>query len=170
VEAKGIPFVDIWNGFADEEGKYVAYGPDIRGQAVQLRASDGLNFTRAGQRKLAYFVEQDLSNIFGGTSPQLTGKALATGEAGPQIGPMVPFDTLAVTGGETLTTSVVEPNEEGEVEDVAATISERLAGEEAAPQGRADFYKWPPPEPAPAEAEPTEAAATPGDAPPVAAE
>ena len=71
LEAKGLRFVDMWNGFADEEGKYVAVGPDVRGQSVQLRADDGLNFTRAGQRKLAYFVEQELNDMFGGTAPLL---------------------------------------------------------------------------------------------------
>ena len=65
-EAKGLRFVDMWNGFADEDGKYVSFGPDVRGQSVQLRADDGLNFTRAGQRKLAYFVEQQLNDMFGG--------------------------------------------------------------------------------------------------------
>jgi hypothetical protein len=146
LETQGIPFIDIWNGFADAEGKYVAIGPDIRGQSVQLRASDGLNFTRAGQRKLAYFVEQDLENIFGGVAPQLAagGAGLASGEAGPQIGPMVPLDTLAAAGGETLAGASDEDS------GVAATeIAERLAGEEPAPQGRADDYRWPPPEPEP---------------------
>ena len=71
LEAKGLRFVDMWNGFADEDGKYVAFGPDVRGQSVQLRADDGLNFTRAGQRKLAYFVEQELNDMFGGTAPLL---------------------------------------------------------------------------------------------------
>ncbi len=151
-EGKGIPFIDIWNGFADEQGKYVAYGPDITGQAVQLRASDGLNFTRAGQRKLAYFVEQDLNNILGGNAPQLApGEALATGEAGPQIGPMVPLDALAVAGGDALVTGAAEKDEDGEVKDVAASISGELTGEDSAPRGRADFYRWPPPEPKPAE-------------------
>ncbi len=142
VEAKGLPFIDIWNGFADAEGKYVAVGPDIRGQSVQLRASDGLNFTRAGQRKLAYFVEQDLVEIFGGTAPQLLAAgdaAVEPGEAGPQIGPMVPIDALAVAGGETLARSNAE-----ESGSVAAAIGKRLAGEEPPPLGRADFYKWPP--------------------------
>ena len=71
-EAKGLRFVDMWNGFADEDGKYVSVGPDVRGQSVQLRADDGLNFTRAGQRKLAYFVEQQLNDMFGGTGASST--------------------------------------------------------------------------------------------------
>jgi hypothetical protein len=146
LETKGIPFIDTWNGFADAEGKFVAVGPDIRGQSVQLRASDGLNFTRAGQRKLAFFVEQELQDIFGGIAPQLaaTSTGLGTGEAGPQIGPMVPLDALASAGGEELAGA------SGDDSGVAATeVADRLAGEEPAPQGRADDYRWPLPEPEP---------------------
>jgi hypothetical protein len=148
LETKAVPFIEVWNGFADEQGKYSAFGPDIRGQAVQLRASDGLNFTRAGQRKLAYFVEQELESIFGGVAPQIaaTDAAVAPGEEGPQIGPMVPLDALAAAGGETLATDAAD-EESG---SVAASISKRLAGDESVPPGRADFYAWPPPEPQPA--------------------
>jgi hypothetical protein len=146
IEAKGLLFIDIWNGFGDAEGKYVAVGPDITGQSVQLRASDGLNFTRAGQRKLAYFVEQELADIFGGIAPQLAsvGDAAGTpGEAGPQIGPMIPLDALATAGGEAL---VINSVEEGG--SASEAIARRLAGDEPVPPGRTDFYKWPPPQPA----------------------
>ena len=57
-------------------GSMSAFGPDVRGQSVQLRADDGLNFTRAGQRKLAYFVEQDLNDIFGGAAPRSLAPAM----------------------------------------------------------------------------------------------
>lgn len=159
-EARGVPFIETWNGFADAEGKYVAVGPDFRGQSVQLRASDGLNFTRAGQRKLAFFVEQELEKIFGGIAPQLAAagaNAVDTGEAGPQIGPMVPFDALAAAGGDALATGA--PAEQGDAGQVGVTeaIAKRLAGETAAPQGRIDFYRWPPPLPDPT---PEPAAAT----------
>ena len=151
LEAKGLPYIESWNGFADAEGKYVAVGPDVRGQSVQLRASDGLNFTRAGQRKLAYFVEQELEAIFGGTAPQLAatgGAVVDPGEAGPQIGPMVPMEALTAAGGEALATSASDEAGGSATE----AIAERLAGEGAVPQGRADFYKWPPPKPEPAPA------------------
>jgi uncharacterized protein len=146
LEAKGISFIEVWNGFADEEGKYVSVGPDVRGQSVQLRASDGLNFTQAGQRKLAYFVEQELQDIFGGAAPQVASADPAAnvepGETGPQIGPMVPLDALAVTGGDALATGAPSGGENGV--DLASTIANRIAGEEAAPPGRADSYRWPP--------------------------
>lgn len=53
-------FVDVWEGFADAEGKYMAIGPDINGNKRRLRKSDGIHFTHAGNRKLAFFVENTL--------------------------------------------------------------------------------------------------------------
>jgi len=159
LEAKAVRLIETWNGFADAEGKYVAVGPDVGGQSVQLRAGDGLNFTRAGQRKLAFFVEQELNAILGGTAPQLAavdalgaGDPLGTGKPGdPMFEAMIPFEALSTVGGDAL-------SRDAKAEDrgiVAATISKRISGEEeaAAPIGRADNYLWPPP-PLPAAAAP----------------
>ena len=54
LDAKGVRFVDMWNGFADEEGKYVSVGPDVRGQSVQLqrRRRPELHARRAAQARL----------------------------------------------------------------------------------------------------------------------
>jgi hypothetical protein len=95
VESKGLVYVETWNGFADEEGKFVSSGPDVNGQTVQLRASDGLNFSRAGQRKLAFFVEQALNGILGGTVAALPGAtglgatSLGAGTLGPAAPPLM---------------------------------------------------------------------------------
>jgi hypothetical protein len=40
-EAESGEFVDIWDGFADENGGFVSSGPDINGQQVRLRADEG---------------------------------------------------------------------------------------------------------------------------------
>lgn len=56
----GATYVDTWEAFADDRGQYTAYGPDISGQFVKLRTSDGIHFTRAGARTLAHFVENDI--------------------------------------------------------------------------------------------------------------
>lgn len=64
-EAAGGFFVDIWDGFVDAEGNFIERGPDIKGQVVRLRGSDGINFTPAGQRKLAFYVERQLQQILG---------------------------------------------------------------------------------------------------------
>ena len=61
----GATFVDVWTPFLDPEtGKYSNYGPDIEGTRRLLRGSDGLHFTRAGNRKLAFFVERDIRRDF----------------------------------------------------------------------------------------------------------
>ena len=56
----GVRYIDAYAGFADEDGEYASRGPDIAGQSVQLRSSDGVGFTPAGNRKLAHFVEREL--------------------------------------------------------------------------------------------------------------
>lgn len=56
----GIKFIDIQAHFADEAGNYAAYGPDITGKQRLLREADGMQFTAAGNRKLAHFVEQEI--------------------------------------------------------------------------------------------------------------
>ena len=60
VEKVGGQFIDIWDGFVDEGGKFVLTGSDINGQQVRLRGSDGINLTKAGKRKLAFYVEKDI--------------------------------------------------------------------------------------------------------------
>jgi len=146
LEAKGLKFIDMWIGFADDEGKYVAVGPDVRGQSVQLRASDGLNFTRAGQRKLAYFVEQDLNDVFGGATLQIASTdASAAGPPAPdapKIGPMVPLDALSAAGGDSLSSNFGDTERGG----IADEISARVAKEdtEVPPMTRVDSFIWPP--------------------------
>jgi uncharacterized protein len=53
-------FIDTWNGFTDESGRFSAYGPDMTGQVKRLRADDGVHFTMRGYLKLAHFVEKEL--------------------------------------------------------------------------------------------------------------
>ncbi|WP_426239001.1 DUF459 domain-containing protein [Pararhizobium sp. DWP1-1-3] len=64
-EKVGGTFVDIWDGFVDEDGKFVMTGSDINGQQVRLRGSDGINLTKAGKRKLAFYVEKDIRKLLG---------------------------------------------------------------------------------------------------------
>lgn len=58
-------FVETADAFADAGGGFSMTGPDIIGDIVRLRASDGIHFTAAGQRKLAFFVERPLRRIIG---------------------------------------------------------------------------------------------------------
>jgi hypothetical protein len=96
-EAVGGHFIDVWDGFADENGKFVARGPDIEGQTRTLRAGDGINFTKSGRRKLAFFVERDIRQDSGFGLPMSAATPTnpnATMEIGPdgkerQVGPVV---------------------------------------------------------------------------------
>jgi hypothetical protein len=64
-EAAGGKFVDVWDGFTNAEGQFVSAGPDINGQIVRLRNSDGINMTRAGMSKLAFYVEREIRRMIG---------------------------------------------------------------------------------------------------------
>lgn len=57
----GVKFVDTWNGFTDQFGRYSAFGPDINGNVRRLRENDGIKFSLRGNRKLAHFVEREIS-------------------------------------------------------------------------------------------------------------
>ncbi|WP_245423007.1 MULTISPECIES: DUF459 domain-containing protein [Neorhizobium] len=95
VEKAGGEFVDIWDGFVDEDGKFVITGSDVNGQQVRLRGSDGITFTKAGKQKLAFYVEKfvrrylgemaspDLVKLDGTNLPPLVTLPAAPGQAVP---------------------------------------------------------------------------------------
>ncbi|MFY8112986.1 MAG: DUF459 domain-containing protein, partial [Rhabdaerophilum sp.] len=56
VTQAGETFVETYESFADGSGGFTATGPDVIGDIVRLRGPDGIHFTPAGQRKLAFFV------------------------------------------------------------------------------------------------------------------
>src|SRR5215831_10737278 len=64
-EKAGIVFVDVWDGFVDEAGKFSTQGPDYLGQTRRLRTSDGVYFTKFGARKLALYVEREIERVVG---------------------------------------------------------------------------------------------------------
>jgi hypothetical protein len=64
-EKAGAKFVDVWDGFVDEEGNFSQTGFDINGQTARLRGNDGINTTTAGKRKLAFYAEKPLKALFG---------------------------------------------------------------------------------------------------------
>ena len=63
----GVAFVDVWNGFADENGRYISTGPDENGQVRRLRSSDGINLATAGRSKIAFYARQEIDKVLGGT-------------------------------------------------------------------------------------------------------
>lgn len=58
--ANGVRYIDIFASFADEDKSFASHGPDLAGKTRLLRDSDGVHFTGAGYRKIAYFVEREL--------------------------------------------------------------------------------------------------------------
>ncbi len=75
-EKMGQSYADTWEAFVDDRGQYDAYGPDMSGQIVKLRAGDGVHFTKAGARKLAHFAEQDIRRALDAARP--AGTEMAT--------------------------------------------------------------------------------------------
>lgn len=149
-EKSGGEFVDIWDGFVDENGAFITRGPDINGQPVTLRADDGINFTRAGKRKLAFYTEKPLLKILGLTSPVATAPALTPmglsvetpAEAAVPVNidrtPPMLLNDPALDGGTDLL-GAAPPNTS------AATARKIVGGrgEPASSPGRADDFSWP---------------------------
>jgi uncharacterized protein len=156
-EGAGAEFVDIWDGFVDENGAFVATGPDVNGQPVRLRAGDGINMTAAGKRKLAFYAEKPLNKILGETTgPEPVALAPATL---PAVAPGAPN---AAPVDRTVPISLADPQLDGATELLGAqapkkqearTPGERLAIEGVAPEaapGRADDFARPRKPPVPA--------------------
>ncbi|OLP49622.1 SGNH/GDSL hydrolase family protein [Allorhizobium taibaishanense] len=64
-EAGGGEFIDIWDGFVDEDGGFVLTGSDVNGQQARLRGPDGISMTDAGKRKMAFYLEKSARKFLG---------------------------------------------------------------------------------------------------------
>lgn len=149
-ERAGITYIDVWDGFVDENGRYVVHGPDFEGQTRRLRVSDGVHFTKAGARKLAHYVERELRRVM---TRGVGAIALPASEPTPQtptaqpgmpmtrplVGPVLPL-TATTTGGQGLLGSY----------DTSIAVRQPLAtrtlvnGEPLTPPaGRSDDFRWP---------------------------
>src|SRR3984893_11358792 len=76
----GITYVDVWDGFVDERGGFLQKGPEFGGQLHLLRSYDGVYFTRPGARKLAHYVEREITRLLAARSGPI---ALPTEPATP---------------------------------------------------------------------------------------
>lgn len=150
-EATGGDFVDIWDGFADENGAFVSSGPDINGQPVRLRADDGINMTRAGKRKLAFYAERPLLKILGLAAPDGNPALSAPAGVPAVVNPDGTVSPAAIDRTPPMLLS--DPALDGGIELLGAAppVSVALPGEpvvegsavEGQP-GRADDFSWPP--------------------------
>lgn len=59
-QGNGIRFIEIAESFSDENGDFSQFGPDSSGNREKLRDGDGIGFTSAGNRKLAWMVVNEL--------------------------------------------------------------------------------------------------------------
>jgi hypothetical protein len=146
-ERVGIKYVDVWDGFVDEAGRYSNYGPDYEGQVRRLRSSDF--FTKAGAIKLARYVEQELSRFMSNRVPV----ALPFGsfEAAPSdskpterplMGPVIPL-TGAAKDKDKDSNSLLGAPGSSPIQDDAIATKVLANGETVpAPPGRADNFAW----------------------------
>ena len=155
----GIVYVDVWDGFVDEDGRFAQSGPDFEGQTRRLRAGDGVHFTQSGARKLAHFVEKEIDRWLDARAVAVAvpvdepkaaapaaleiAPAAAPGKAGPSkarplSGPALPL--LSVSGE---TDELLGGKPRPAVTDAAAT-KVLVKGETLpVPAGRADDFAWP---------------------------
>jgi hypothetical protein len=68
-ERAGAKFIDIFDDFADQSGGFDAFGPNVEGQKVKLRGSDGIHLTPAGGKKLAHFLDLEVLSALGESAP-----------------------------------------------------------------------------------------------------
>jgi hypothetical protein len=142
----GITYVDVWDGFVDEGGRFLQKGPDFEGQIRQLRSYDGVYLTKPGARKLAHYVEREITRLLAGRSaPSVLPGAAPTPEAKgqpasrPLAGPILPLTTPSIDTDQLLGGPGSRP---ASVDPLAART---LVKGEALnpPPGRADDFTWP---------------------------
>lgn len=145
----GITYVDVWDGFVDEAGRFLQKGPDFEGQIRQLRSGDGVFFTKPGARKLAHYVEREITRLLAGRSgpialpsePATPDTSAEPGKPAPRplAGPIVPLVAASISTDQLLGGPGTRP---ASVDALAARTL--VKGEPlAAPAGRADDYAWP---------------------------
>jgi hypothetical protein len=153
-EMAGGVFIDIWDGFADEEGKFIASGSDVNGQPVRLRGSDGLSLTKAGKRKMAFYLEKDLRRLTGtdevanlirldASNLPLNNNAATPTVANIMTVPPVSLADPELDGAAALLDTNLMPKASGKSpRDLLIEKGET----EAAPEGRVDDFRWKPAE------------------------
>ncbi|KFL29150.1 hypothetical protein JP75_22470 [Devosia riboflavina] len=62
----GAEYLDIYERFLGEDGKYSSQGPDVNGQNARMRKDDGIHFSTAGADKLAFYISQSIRTFYRG--------------------------------------------------------------------------------------------------------
>ena len=145
----GISYVDVWDGFVDDAGRFLQQGPDFEGQIRKLRSADGVYFTRAGALKLAHYAERELNRLLAARSaPIVLPTEPATPDASarpdqpaprPLAGPIIPLVASSVSADQLLG---APGSRQVTIDTQAARFL--IKGEPLpAPAGRADDFAWP---------------------------
>jgi hypothetical protein len=145
----GITYVDVWDGFVDEAGRFLQKGPDFEGQIRLLRSYDGVYFTKPGARKLAHYVEREINRLLASrsapielpTEPATPDANAQPGQPAPRplAGPILPLVASSVGTDQLLGGPGTRP---AAVDALAARTL--VKGEPLAPPaGRADDFAWP---------------------------
>ncbi|MEM8750337.1 MAG: SGNH family hydrolase [Pseudomonadota bacterium] len=156
-------FIDVWDGFSDADGNYSRSGPDIQGQITLLRRKDGINLTKAGRRRLAFYVESIVTNTLGGDTAVAGVTGLDSGAVLPKSEEYDPQKTRR-----TIVVRLNDPSADGAAE-LAGDVSTKkqpaavprepiISRPVASPTrrvGRVDDYAWPPVQDAVAPAAPS---------------
>ena len=84
----GAEFLDIYERFLGEDGKYSSHGPDVNGQNARMRKDDGIHFSTAGADKLAFYLSQAIQTFYrgGGVTMAIADPLLGT-EAAAMLRP-----------------------------------------------------------------------------------
>jgi hypothetical protein len=148
-ERAGIKYVDVWDGFVDEAGKYSNYGPDYEGQMRRLRLNDGVFFTKAGAIKLARYVEQELSRYMSNrvpvalpSGPLQAAPSDSKSTERPLMGPVIPLTGTAKDKDKDSDKLLGAPGSSPIPGDAIATKVLAKGETMAAPPGRADNFAW----------------------------
>src|SRR5882757_8157866 len=145
----GITYVDVWDGFVDEAGRFLQRGPDFEGQPRKLRSDDGVYFNKYGARKLAHYVEREIVRLMAArsapialpTEPATPDANALPGQPAPRplAGPILPLVASSVGTDQLLGGPGSRPVA---VDALAARVL--VKGEPlSAPAGRADDFAWP---------------------------
>ncbi|HEY6831554.1 MAG TPA: DUF459 domain-containing protein [Pseudolabrys sp.] len=166
-ERAGVVYIDVWDGFVDEGGKYTNFGPDYEGQTRRLRSGDGVFFTKYGARKLAHYVERELRRSMSNRVPV----ALPSGPiapvpgdnkpaARPLAGPVVPLTNTPANSDQLLGASASGPTHGDSIASQVLVKGDPVY----APRGRADDFVWPLGSDAPRPTQPVAAVQSPAPA------
>jgi hypothetical protein len=141
---RNAKYVDVWEGFVDEDGNYMIIGPDVNGNARRLRMRDGVTLTPAGNRKLAFYVEKELRRDLAfaqpnvaaakGTISAATVEEMSRPAAGnAYVGPVIPLGSAQSAENAVLLGDTAKEEATGTLPLVTA-----------AKPGRSDDFAWPP--------------------------